>query len=266
MRSRRVQSRAGVTMLELLITIFVLLIGMVGIMGLFPVGVRLSRQSSVDIVGAMTAQIGLAAVRVEHNLLDHLENDVLGWDGDEERAKGVDGIIGNVAKTAADPAGGLADFRIEANLSTADYRDNDEIEAGDGSDENRALMLMTSGRAQWKVYRLSRAAGAYECQVADFPADGVEPGDQFRLIGARCNNHVWATVPAGFFDNPPHELGTGAAQGYGYLAIVSQAYGLSNAYRVDVLVYQNYDSTLPPEANRPAVGCYTTIISGDMLR
>ncbi len=269
-------------MLELLITIFVLLIGMVGIMGLFPVGVHLSRQSSEDIIGAMTAQIGLAAVRCEPNLhqrvrpysSENTSGDVLGWDG--SAARGVDGIYGWVSNTF--PAGNLGVDEMEVAEAPGSRDINIQARDGPGAD-NLALMLITSGRAQWKLYRLDRQSqtggprfASTGSGVADFPADGVVHGDQFRLIGARAGNNVWATVPAGFYgtgSGPPsggYVLGTGAARNYGYLAIVSQVHGLSGAYRVDIIVYHNYDSSLPPEGNRPAVGCFTTIVSGDMLQ
>lgn len=271
--------RSGVTVLELLITIFVLLIGMVGIMGVFPVGVRLSRRSSEDIIGAMTAEIGLAAVRCQPNLLKRVkaysdkntDGDVLGWDSTEGGVAGIYGTVQNVA-----PAGGLGPDQIEV-IADPGGRDI-SISRKNGGDD-LALMLITSGQAQWKLYRLdagSQVSGPQFASTANgvtnFAEDGVQSGDKFRLLGASSSDHVWATVPAWFYGSgsgPPsggYVVGQGAAKNYGYLALVSRVHDLAGAYRVDILVYKAYEKMTPPEGNRPAVGCYTTIVSESMLQ
>jgi hypothetical protein len=60
-------------------------------------------------------------------------------------------------------------------------------------------------------------------------------------------------------------LGRGVVEGYGYLAIVTRLEGQDDTFRVDILVYKGYNSTLPPEANLPPVAVFSTIVSGDML-
>lgn len=260
---------AGVTMLELLITIFVLLIGVTGVMGLFPVGVKLSQLSCDDIAGSMTAQRALAAVRLQPNLLrsvrpytdENTFGDVLGWKNDQSMGvEGLNGSIGTVVnETVVQPSLGNTAGR------TLDAKDNDD---------NRALLLMTSGRATWKVYRLDKSSslsqfssGATVSPCTAFKGDDVESGDSFRLLGARSEGHIWATVPAGGISSlPPFTLGEGVVKGYGYLAIVTRVHGYTNSFRVDILIYNGYDKLLPTEGNRPAVACYTTILSGDMLQ
>jgi Tfp pilus assembly protein PilV len=284
MRKRATQSVRGVTILEVLISIFVLLVGVMGIMALFPVGVRFSQMSSDDAISAMTAQNALAAVRVQVGLLERVEphpganlkGDVLSWLSDASR--GIDGGEGSV------DTDGVAD---EFNTGDPDRFTHMGVAFGTGTDSNtfvvrggaateddRGLMLVTSGKAMWKLYRLDRDTDYGSSKVTstnngdtNFPGDGIEEGDEFRLLGARSDNHEWATVPARFYeDGPPYTLGEGAASGYGYLAIVNRVAGVAQAYRVTILVYKGYDEDLPPEANEPAIACYVTILSSDLLR
>ena len=74
-------------------------------------------------------------------------------------------------------------------------------------------------------------------------------------------------MPADFF-NPSggYVLGPGAVKGYGYLAIITPVYDEDDSYQVDILVYKAYDEFQAPEGNQPAVACFSTVLSGDMLR
>ncbi len=154
---------------------------------------------------------------------------------------------------------------------------NTKLNTGETTRNDCALMLMTSGKAQWKLYRLDDETVFSPAMIAstvngytDFPADGVQAGDNFKLIGARDIHHVWVTAPERFYGDggPPasYRLGKGAANGYGYLAIIQRVSGSATAFRVHILVYRNYDESLPPEGNTPAIACYTTILSSDALR
>jgi hypothetical protein len=277
----------GVTILEILVAIFVMLIGVTGVISLFPVGVRLSEMSADDVVSSMTAQHALAAVRCEPELRARLRmydpdsnrtGDVLGWAADRS-LRGVEGLNGNVANVGSPlPNTGLQPaFENEIRLNRTL-----ELHA-DAQPHNHAIMMMTSGKAKWKIYRLDSGTSldgfdSTENGCANFPAqpagqapgDRIEPGDTFRLIGARSKEGIWATVPAGFFGTPAapgsgYKLGKGVVDGYGYLAIITRKKGTTDTYRVDILVYKGYDETLPPEGNLPAIACYTTVLSGDML-
>jgi len=116
----------GVTVLEVLISIFVLLIGITGVIALFPVGVRLSQMGSDDIISAMTAQNALAAVRCQTGLLnrvkpfvdvDNPDGDVLGWTGTQ--SKGVEKVTGAVVNVGTDNPG----FdRLGVSVSETDSR------------------------------------------------------------------------------------------------------------------------------------------------
>ena len=274
----------GVTVLEVLISIFVLLIGITGITALFPVGARLSKMSTDDATSAMTVMNAIAAVRAQQGLLDRLApyevkdtGDVLGWTG--EHSEGVDGITGDVDTVSDEFDLGVPDRHTHIGATFHDAtatRFNVMIESGNQEDEDdRGLMFFTSGNALWKLYRLGKDTSYTNSKVActlfldtNLPGDGVKPGDTFRVIGARDKNHEWVTVPENFFKKPSgyYELGKGAAEGYGYLAILNRVKGSSNAYRVIVLVYKGYDKDLPTEGNLPAIGCYGTILSGGMLQ
>jgi len=277
-------------MLEVLIAVFVLLVGITGVIALFPIGVRFSQMSADDVASAMTAQNALAAIRVQDGLLERLDGyastnktgDVLWWTGAGGISKGVDDVTGTV-KTVYSPSGSPDDlmhiqvffegtpsgcFKVRASNGTATAQDD------------CALLLMTSGKAAWKLYRLDTGSSYTNSELwsraheTNFPEDGIkggsdEEGDEFRLIGARDEGHHWVTVPDRFYEDGAasgYVLGKGAAEGYGYLAIINRASGISRAYRVTILVYKGYDEDLPPEANLPAIGCYATILSADVLR
>ncbi len=278
---------SGVTILEVLMAIFVMLIGVTGVIALFPVGVKLSQMSCDDIVSAMTAQNALAAVRCQNPLLKYVDpytdttntdGSVLGWTGTE--SKGIEGISGTVAKVGE---GGLAVTELEVSCGTTLTGRTLDVKLKDVNDKmnDRALLLITSGEAIWKLYRLDEGCTTSPSPVkfvstqngcTSFPGDSIKATDTFRLIGARNIDHVWATVPSQFYGNgtsPPaqgYKLGQGAADGYGYLAIVTRVYDSTSSFRVDILVYKGYDTALPPEGNLPAVACYTTILSREMLR
>ena len=289
MRKRATQSIRGVTVLEVLISVFVLLVGIVGIMSLFPIGVRFSQMSADDVASAMTAQNALAAVRVQNGLLERLDGyvttsnetgDVLWWTGSGGVSKGVDGVTGTV-KTVYSAFGNPDELtQIQVFFKDPPPTGCFKVRAADGSataQDNCALLLMTSGRAVWKLYRLDTGSSYTSSTLTslghdtNFPEDGIkadldDDGDGFRLIGARDKTHRWATAPDRFYEDGPssgYKLGEGAADGYGYLVIINRA---SRAYRVTILVYKGYDEDRPPEANKPAIACYTTILSGDMLR
>lgn len=298
MNRRPRRASRGVTVLEILMAIFVMLIGLTGVIALFPIGVKLSQQGTDDVIGAMTAQGALAAVQLQIGLIGRVKGyaadssvplgDVLCWKATApQESRGVENVTGTVANVGTGAVGDpLGLTKVQVTCSGVDSRTLDVKQTGSGlgtnpTHDNCALLLITSGTAMWKLYRLDNTSSFSTSQFGsassvspctNFPADGVKTSDSFRLIGARDEKGVWATVPGFFYTNvnavpqTSFVLGKGAAPGYGYLAIVTRVKGYTNMFRVDVLVYKGYDSTAPPEGNLPAVACYTTILSGNMLR
>lgn len=290
MRKTTRQSIRGVTVLEVLIAVFVLLVGVTGVIALFPIGVRFSQMSADDVVSAMTAQNALAAVRVQKDLLERLDGytttnengDVLWWTGSGGISKGIDNVTGTV-KTVYSELGNpdeLTHIQVFFEDTPSGCFKARATNGSATAQDNCALLLMTSGKAAWKLYRLDTGSSYTNSELwslghdTNFPGDGIkegvdEEGDGFRLIGARDKTHRWATLPDRFYEDGPssgYKLGQGSAEGYGYLAIINRVSGISRAYRVTILVYKGYDEDLPPEANQPAIGCYATILSADMLR
>lgn len=282
MHKKMRQSIRGVTVLEVLIAVFVLLVGMTGVIALFPVGVTFSQKSTDDITSAMTASNALAAVRVQLGLNKRVDpyvedtnplGDVLSWDAAGTLSRGIDGVKGSIANVS-DEFGGDVNRHTHMDVTfDGGTVDSKTFLNKDSQPNNLALMLMTSGKAAWKLYRLD-ADTTYNSIVAstvngvtNFPGDGIKIGDEFQLIGARDESSEWATVPARFYeDGPPYTLGEGAVDGYGYLAIVNRVKDNELAFRVTILVYKGYDDDQPPEGNRPPIACYVTILSSDLLR
>lgn len=118
---RNLKSKRGVTVLEVLLAIFVLLIGVTGVLALFPVGVKLNHDSNDQVIAAMTAQNALAALRAEVGIVvrakgwttTNTSGDVLNWDGTISR--GVDTCGGTVSTVG----GTLLDDRVEAIYTIA---------------------------------------------------------------------------------------------------------------------------------------------------
>ncbi|MFH1730195.1 MAG: hypothetical protein ABIF82_00910 [Planctomycetota bacterium] len=291
MRKTNRQSIRGVTVLEVLIAVFVLLVGVTGVIALFPVGVRFSQMSADDVASAMTAQNALAAVRVQKDLLKRLDGyvttsnengDVLWWTGSGGVSKGVDGITGtvNTVYSAFGNPDELTHIQVFFNGTPSGCFNVRAANGSAAAEDNCALLLMTSGRAASKLYRLDTGSSYTNSELwsvgheTNFPEDGIKggasgQGDGFRLIGARDKTHRWVTLPDRFYEDGPssgYKLGQGSAEGYGYLAIINRVSGISRAYRVTILVYKGYDEDRPPEANQPAIGCYATILSADTLR
>jgi Tfp pilus assembly protein PilV len=277
---RQPSRRRGTTHLEVMVSLVVLLFGATGAIALFPVGVRLNRTATDDVLSAMTAQNALAAVLTEPGLRDRVrtyvaageagENangDVLGWATDAAK-RGVEGLAGTVVAVGSSTS-------LQMTFDNATGRTL-AVKDADGDNHFCGLMLMANGPAANKLYRLgegsSISGGQLVSGVAEtrFDTDRIAENGAFRIIGARDRAGQFATVPADFYNHangsiPPFHPGRGAAEGYGYLAVVTRLEGQDDTFRVDILVYKGYDSGLPPEGNLPAVACYTTIVSGDML-
>lgn len=291
MNTRRKPSR-GVTIMEVLMALFVMLIGMTGVIALFPVGVQLNQLAADDIVSAMTVQNALAAVRLEPGLRNRVmayvatsypNGDVLAWNGTQ--SQGIDGYTGTLSTPSSStprrvgfstmsPVGSATMFDVKQQGTTSAIKAND-----------CALLLVTSGKAALKLYRLDASNsdptgtytnfgnsrfGSVANGYTDFFRDGIVADDTFRLLGARDERGIWATVPAGFYADASgprtiFNLGQGATEGYGYLAIVTRRRSDPTTVRIDVLVYKGYDRTLPPEGNLPAVAHYTTYWPMEML-
>lgn len=291
MRTRRKTIR-GVTVMEVLMAILVMLIGTTGVIALFPVGVRLNQQAADDIICAMTVQNALAAVRVEPGLRNRVRayvadqypnGDVLAWDGTQSR--GIDGYTGSLSTPSSSTPNciGFSGMTPTGYATMFDVKQQGTLSAIKAND--CALLLVTSGRAAPKLYRLDAASsdpngrytnfgssrfGSVANGYTHFFGDGIVAGDTFRLLGARDERGIWATVPAGFYADisgpkTVFNLGQGATEGYGYLAIVTRRRTDPNTVRIDVLVYKGYDRTLPPEGNLPAVAHYTTYWPLEML-
>ena len=282
MLRRARKSVRGVTVLEVLIAVFVLLFGMTGVIALFPVGVTLGQRSADDVISSMTFQSAAAAVRVQlglkgrvspYNAMSTADGDVLSWkDGASRGLDGGGGKVTNVRNEFGTDVKRYTHLGVLYDSNTVDGNTFVDRVFAD-TDDDRALMLMTSGKARWKLYRLDRdttvnsEVASTKNGLTNFPGDHIVNDDTFQLLGARDDAGEWATVPARFYeDGAPYKLGKGAVDGYGYLAIVNRMKDNDLAYRVTVLVYKGYDENKPPEGNKPAIAHFVMIFSGDLLR
>jgi Tfp pilus assembly protein PilV len=290
MRYRQLNQR-GVTILEVLVSIFVLLIGVTGVLALFPVGVRLSQLAADDVLSAMTAQNALAAVRAEPGLRERVKmyvasgepspnpnGDVLAWATDSKE-RGPEHISGGIVTLAAQSLQVNFDADTGRTLNTIKITGGVPDPTDNMAADDCALLLINSGKAAWKVYRLtsgSSLSGSVNSTKPEtnFLIDNINAsvgsGDECILVGARDKDGEYATVPKDFYNHssvsPPYYLGRGAVEGYGYLAILTRLYGQEDTFRIDILVYKGYNRQLPPEGNLPAIACYATILSGDALQ
>jgi len=174
--------------------------------------------------------------------------------------------------------GTFRDATIRLTTVTYAWLLNPKLATGETYKDDSAIMLMTSGNAINKPYRLDRystlspsVAASWLPGCTSFPGDGVASTDTFKLVGARSLSHEWLTVPRQFYGNgsvnpAKYVLGKGAAEGYGYLVIVNRVADSVTTFNVHILVYKGYDETLPPEANAPPIAYFTTILSDTLLR
>jgi len=244
--------RRGVTLIEVVIAIFVLSIGILGIMSLFPAGYQLTRRAVERSTAALAARHALARVYGRGNLIvgasDNATTEPLSAVTEPYR-------VGTVATVAA-------------NQLTCFVLGN-----GNPSWPNLAgyYFVMTSGSADGHFYRISSGSG----NTLNFDArfnmnterayEPVRVGDHFAIIGAKTGT---LSFPAKFLSTTAagSDLRTVPVATYGkrdapkdqwrysYACVFSASSPeMRQTLRLDIFVYRGFPykcDTTPTGANR----------------
>jgi len=264
--------RRGVTLIEVVIAIFVLSVGILGIMSLFPAGYRLTRKSVERSVSALAARHALARVvgeahkagftypEVDANLLESQRTGTI-YDVKTDK-------LGCKVLLNEDPAWGTDLVK--------DY-----------------YLVMTSGTAEGHVYRISGNSkqevteGGEEAQyvafhdnvkfrtTTDLGDEPVRKGDNFAIIGNKGtgaddfpNGFLTAggsnrTIPVATYGDPntPKEQWR-----YTYGCIISSpSPEMRETCRLDIFVYRGFapnNSASLAEANQLLIGHFVAYLSG----
>ncbi|MFW6163960.1 MAG: type IV pilus modification PilV family protein, partial [Planctomycetota bacterium] len=173
-RGRRAAA-AGVTLVEVVIAIFVLTVGVLGIISLFPTGYRLGQMSFDRSVAALAARDALPRVLAElkpGGSLDYPDDDTqsLASVADEDRV----GIIAEI------PGQTQVRCKTHGGTRTPSYDSMDGY-----------YLVITSGSASGKAYRITGGSGnTLTCSNAQFrrwnddTGDRIRVGDHYAIIGS----------------------------------------------------------------------------------
>lgn len=267
---------SGFTLIEILMAVFILVIGILGIVSLFPVGLDASRRVYETSAASITARSALMYLQLE---CESPGSDA-SWVFPTTYHENEDAAIRRV-----NPVGVIeSDPDAVTGWQWLKCQTLYEGRASPGRDPgwgdtawNNHVLIMLSGNAEGKVYQITDTdddedGGApttnYDLLKCDDSVNfGQEPynvvaGDVFTIIGN--NSHAAdplrptgpvCTVPADFFDSGTTYPGCASAE-YTYACILSGwRNGLPGLARVDVLVFRHFVAGARPEAveNRPAV-------------
>lgn len=251
----------GVTLMEVVIAIFVLTVGVLSIIALFPAGYRLSQQAFDRTIGALAARDARARIMAEAKRGGFSfppYTQTLGTVAEAQR-------VGSVSRVYSS--------QLECRVR------GDEVPTWSVSLSNYYLVI-TSGTAAGGVYRITGTGGGrVTCSGVTFrtststTGEPVRVGDHFAIIGSTSGTRCY---PSNFLSSSGSgrtipiategETKSRADWTYSYGCIISadvnpSTEGARHLHRVDVFVYQNFDDSKPVEQqpNRP-VAHYVTYI------
>ena len=264
--------RSGVTLVEVVIAIFVLTVGVLGIISLFPTGYRLGQMAFARSVASLAARDALprilADLKASPPRLNYpSDGQPLCSIAERDRVGVVVGI--NSATTLACRTRGGYNPTYS---SLANY-----------------YLVITSGAARGRLYRISSSSGnTLTCSGATFrrtndkTGDPIRIGDHYAIIGSTSSNSAcWpsASTPsqASFLGNsgnrtreaathgtvrPRRENGSNPPWEYSYGCILSApTLELRNVFRIDVFVYRAFNPGVIVDKQDQPAGHFVTYIT-----
>lgn len=175
----------GVTLIEVVISIFVLSIGIMGIMALFPTGYRLARTSVERSVGALAARHAQARLYGRINL-----------------------IKAPSTNTATEPLAGLSEVYRVGTIRAITGINQVQCQVMGNQDPNWTVsltdyyMVLTSGSAVGRCYRITASGSdTLTCGLTRFnynpgetQYEPVRAGDHFAIIGNKTGTKSYPTA------------------------------------------------------------------------
>jgi type II secretory pathway pseudopilin PulG len=264
---KQASGRAGVTLIEVVIAIFVLSIGILGIMSLFPAGYRLTEKAVNRSIGALAARHALARVVGYAHKLTATSTD-----------------------PAAEPLAGLNECRrvgtiskVDPNVLTCRVLTNQKPNWTSGTLSSGYYIVMTSGTADGHVYAISgNTDEAVTCNATfntgtERRYEPVSVGDNFAIIGSKTGSKCFpssflagsggsdATVPVATYGDPnlPKDQWN-----YCYGCVISAPPPeMRETYRLDIFTYRGTPKDLSggvtdAATNRLIIGHFVAYMSG----
>jgi len=270
------RGRRGVTLIEVVIAIFVLSVGILGIMSLFPAGYRLTRMSVERSVAALAARHALARVVGKTDQLDFdldPATEPLSYVAEAYRV----GTIKAVTQT-------MLTCKVLGNITPG------------WPSLNGYYLVMTSGSAEGHFYKINTNTSTANGQDVTFQDsiqfrtgqsrkdEPVRVGDHFAVIGCKTGTDRF---PARFIDDTVTSAGLRtipvATYGspdaprdgwrYSYGCILSAPPPeMTGTFRLDIFVYRGFpykcpetvdsQKVIPKQTNQLTIGHYVAYMSG----
>jgi len=259
----------GVTLVEVVIAIFILTVGVLGIISLFPTGYKLGQRAFDRSVGALAARDALPRITAElrrsggslsyPSSTQTLTNNV----HERDRVGTISQVVSAISLRCKTRGG---DYNPSYTGLTGGY-----------------YLVMTSGSAVGKLYRITGASGnQLTFSNAKFrtananEGDPIRVGDHYAIIGSKspanskcfptaflttgANNRTWECATHGIREPRYRQPGNPSWE-YSYGCILSApSKEMAKLYRVDVFVFRAFDPGLVVDKQRPA-GHYVTYIA-----
>jgi hypothetical protein len=284
--------REGVTLIEVVIAIFVLSIGIMGIMSLFPAGYKLTRRSVERSVAALAARHALARVvgKTDQLSMPAVDAEALSNVFEAHRVGTVSGVEAS-----------WLHCKILGGAQPSSWQ------IGGADDQLQGYYLvMTSGSANGHFYKIAENKKTDSCSTCPSPTnkcqrlrfysdikfntgqekryEPVRVGDHFALIGSKTGSKCYPlrflgdtlgggelrTMPVATYGDPNAPKDTWR---YSYGCIISApAPEMTETFRLDVFVYRGFpykcpptvggEAVVPKQINQLAVGHYVAYMSG----
>ncbi len=269
--SSRRRGAAGVTLVEVVIAIFILTVGVLGIIALVPTGYRLGQRAFDRSVAALAARDALPRLMAELKrtpipAVKHPTSSQSLHNIAERDRIGTISAVDAITKLRCKTRGGTTNPNY-ASPSTVNY-----------------YLVMTSGAASGKLYRITGAGGnQLTCSSAKFrtssgkSGDPIRVGDHYAIIGStspaasKCFPITFLTQGA---SNRTHECATHGNRRphreqsgnppweYSYGCVLSApSKEMEKLHRVDVFVYRAFDPSQPVDRQQRPAGHFVTYVS-----
>jgi len=252
--------RRGVTLIEVVIAIFVLSVGILGVMALFPTGYSLSQGAIDRSIGALAARDALARIMIECKRGTFtFPSSTQSFADTRERDR-----VGTVGDGSASP--------VSTNSLRVVVRGNDTTPEWHGV-AGRYLVL-TSGTAAGSVFPITgTGTNTITCGGVEFRTGTsrtgirVRVGDHFAIIGSQDGRRCY---PLDFLTTGPGSrtipiAATGSESGiwpYSYGCIISApSPEMKRIHRIDVFVYRGFVNQASIEDQEQPVAHYVTYVS-----
>jgi len=290
MRLTRTPHSAGVTLVEVVIAIFILTVGVLGIVSLFPTGYALGQRALDRSVAALAARDALARLHGE------IHDDNLTLPSKPDTDTGTEPLyLYNASKQLGVPPRNRVGTIVDISAHALTCRIRGDIAPSTSSTSvnhwpNLAdyYFVITSGTSAGRVFPISSSTGGQVTFASSItfrtgtssPGIRVRVGDHFAIIGSKSgsqcfpsadtddhssflgsgNDRTWEIATHG--RARPHRDGGFAPWEYSYACILSaSSHEAKHLYRVDIFLFRRFSDDLGIHQQDSPAGHFVTYLS-----